>query len=151
MVQTVITITWFIDWKQSKQDDALEGFYLYSINGDADGANIWAHSGDSLTVLASHIGDYGWADNTEYTYELTYTETQIIFKIDGSEIFNISGTFSAGEFGFYNYSQDEAHYTLDSYTSSVPVPATIVSFGIGLLSLAGFTRKKQRDKLSASS
>ena len=55
-------------------------------------------------------------------------------------------TYLAGQFGFYNYSEDSVTYSgfqADEFQNVVPEPSTIFLFGIGLLSLAGIGRRKK--------
>ena len=55
--------------------------------------------------------DGGWADNTEYQFELTYTSSNFRLVLDGQTVMDVDGTFSEGSFGFYNYSQPNARYS----------------------------------------
>ena len=53
----------------------------------------------------------GWVHGVTYQIEILYTSNRIRIKVDGVEKFDVSATeagvsqFSAGRFGFYNYSQ----------------------------------------------
>jgi hypothetical protein len=89
-----------------------------------------------MTVLSTRYADtLGWADNTEYLFELSYRADRIVIKIDSVTIFDISGTFQPGRFGFYNYSQPNVRYQefiLNQYpvavndTAVAPYQTTVV-------------------------
>lgn len=102
---------YLFDWKQGNQGAALEGFTLSKINSALGSADFWGHTGAGLTVLDSKYSTtLGWADNTLYAFELTFTDTTILIKIDGDTIFDVAGTYQNGLFGFYNYSQAQVQY-----------------------------------------
>lgn len=109
------------DWKQITQRwniwTGYEGFTLARIEGIITGAlssgNVpyWGHADTNMQVIATKYADtLGWADNTEYMFELSYRSDRIIIKIDSVTIFNVSGDFPQGRFGFYNYSQPYVRY-----------------------------------------
>jgi hypothetical protein len=111
---------------------------------------FWAHTDSAACdVLATDQGDTrGWADNTTYTFKLDYTEDNISITIGGGafgtgeEIFDVDGSFAAGQFGFYNYSQASVRYEgftedeLPPPSPSVPEPASLLLLGSGALVLA---------------
>lgn len=136
------------DWKQGDQTGAYEGFTLSRISGGVPATNtFWNKSGDYLSVLATDYSTTkGWANNTTYEFVLDYTTTGIIIKIDGDVIFDITGVFNTGKFGFYNYSQADVRYSgfeEDQSQNAVPVPGTMLLLGCGILGLAGLNRKKR--------
>jgi len=106
------------DWKQTTQASggatAQEGFNLARVNGRFTNfiPGFWGHaSSDTFQVLATDYGaNKGWQDNTEYTFELVYQASRIKISIDGATIFDVTGDFPAGRFGFYNYSQQSVRY-----------------------------------------
>src|SRR6056297_2268214 len=61
-------------------------------------------------VLATNYNKDGWRHGNEYFFEILYSDTKIRVRVDGEEIFNVEGSFSAGNFGFYNYSQKDVTY-----------------------------------------
>ncbi len=133
------------DWKQGNQAGASSGFTLSRISGsDVD---YWLHTGTDINVLASdYNGNNGWADFTSYDFTLNYTSTSIKIDVGGNEIFNLTGSFSDGKFGFYNYSQAYVRYQgfEETVIPSVPEPSAIALIGLGLLGLAATRRKIQK-------
>ncbi len=110
-----------LDWKQITQTwnpwTAQEGLTLSKVQGTVTGnlasgsVPYWDHSDSAFVVLDTDYGaDRGWLDNTEYTFELIYESNRIRILIDSVMIFNITGDFPAGRFGFYNYSQSSVRY-----------------------------------------
>ncbi len=102
---------YLFDWKQGNQGAALEGFTLSRVNSANGSSDFWGHTGAGLSVLATKYStSLGWADNTLYGFELTFTDSTILIKIDGDTIFDVAGSFQNGLFGFYNYSQAQVQY-----------------------------------------
>ena len=133
------------DWKQGNQSSAFSGFTLSKVNGvDVD---YWAHTGSDITVLASdYAGNNGWSDNTVYNFNLDFTTSGIKIDINNTNVFDVSGSFNTGKFGFYNYSQSQVRYTgftEDKSPSTVPEPSTLAIFALGLIGLASRRFKKQ--------
>lgn len=154
---------WLIDWKQSDQTfdgvDAEEGLALSHITGDIENGptaldSLWSHEDTVDDVQrATNLGSTGWDDNTEYGFDLTFTDTLIEVKVDGDTELSYTSTdnggesFTDGAFGFYNYSQDPVRYaglTEEQLppTSSVPLPATLPMFLAGIGGLAFLRRRK---------
>lgn len=111
------------DWKQNSQlitGTAQEGFTLCRVEGtvNSDGGNLsggltpyWSHADTTMLILDSLYGStMGWVDNREYLFELNYDAEHITISIDSTIIFDISGNFPIGRFGFYNYSQPNVRY-----------------------------------------
>lgn len=153
------------DWKQGNQASATEGFYLSRVTGDFSDNSIshgttsatnpfWSHvdnvdANSSFTVLDSLIGGgQGWADNTAYDFELTFQDSLLTIVIDGGAftnqtIFSVAGSYSAGSFGFYNFSQANVRYagiTEDVAPPSIPEPSSIALLALGMVGI-GFRRK----------
>lgn len=133
------------DWKQGNQAGAESGFTLSKISGsDVD---YWNHTDSDITVLASdYAGNNGWADNTVYDFSLDFTTTGIKIDINGTNIFDVSGSFNSGKFGFYNYSQSQVRYTgfeEEISPSAIPEPSTFAIFALGMIGLVSRRFKKQ--------
>lgn len=124
--------SYFFDWKQSAQTFQTlfsdEGFALYEYNGNFDFTNITSTAGGAvfpslwertttseITVLDTDYANNGWNDNQTYNFQLKYTADSIVIWIDSVRIFEESGCFEPGRFGFYNHSQDDVTYSDFSY------------------------------------
>ncbi|MBL8702396.1 MAG: VPLPA-CTERM sorting domain-containing protein [Alphaproteobacteria bacterium] len=158
------------DWKQGDQSSggflAREGFNLSRVNGTITDLipGFWGHTDSTgFDVLeTSYSATSGWVESTEYTFEITYQETNFKLVLSGgafgagTTIFDVAGSFPNGAFGFYNYSQAQVRYsglTEDEApppppppppppVSEVPVPATALLFGAGLAGL-GMVRRRR--------
>jgi len=106
------------DWKQGDQAGWDSGMAISRVTGSIDasgvatGSNAWQHNGN-VTLLeqaTTGFGSLGWEDNIEYSFDISFTSTNITIDIDGNEVFNINGAFEDGSFGFYNYSQPFVRY-----------------------------------------
>ncbi|WP_349431031.1 putative Ig domain-containing protein [Methylomarinum sp. Ch1-1] len=118
------------DWKRRYQSGGQEGFSLSRVTGG--NADLWRHTGENLEVLASQYGSgLGWRSNTDYQYELVYSDSRIVIRIDGETIFDVAGSFVPGKFGFYNYSQARVRYahfiTTSDYDASAGDYSTLVA------------------------
>jgi hypothetical protein len=123
------------DWKQEAQNypngtSASEGFTLSRVEA-SDTTNITSSDfynhevQPGFEVLATDYGSgKGWEDNITYNFELTYNTDRIIIEIDNNVIFDITGTFEPGRFGFYNLSQEQVEY---GQFTSVGAPPTAVA------------------------
>ncbi len=113
---------YLFDWKRSQQTYlgyfAQEGFTIndvdgvYQYNTASVFPSFWSHTNSApFNVLATDFGvTRGWNVGQTYDFELLYTPSRAVVKIDTDTIFDITGCFEPGRFGFYNYSQDNALY-----------------------------------------
>ena len=153
------------DWKQNDQSSggalAREGFALSRVNGTITNyiPGFWGHtSGAGFDVLATDFGsDRGWADNTTYDFTILYQTNRIRFDIaggafgTGQTVFDVSGVFPDGQFGFYNYSQSTVRYAglTEEVTppteppTGVPEPGTLGLLAIGLGAVAAGLRRRR--------
>lgn len=147
------------DWKQRDQQTGYglgrEGFSLSRIDGRF-GTHLeilntfWEHPDNPKSqVLATSYGsDKGWTAYTEYDFSLLYQTDRIKIDIDGETIFDISGEFEPGQFGFYNHSQPYARYSgftqEETPPERVPEPSALV--GLALLGVVGLGKMATRKR-----
>ena len=144
-----------IDWKQGTQSHlGCSGAAGLAISrataGLPDSAATWCHTGSVQELArASNLGSTGWLDNTEYTFDLVFTATNIQVKVNGVTELNVAGTFADGSFGFYNYSQERVRYSALEQsvapppTGTVPEPASLALVGLGLLAAVGAGKRRK--------
>lgn len=155
---------YLFDWKQGTQSyvgtSASEGMTIKKMTGtNGDGladlslAEFWEneHNYLDMTVLAQNQGSVeGWLDGRLYNFHLDFNLTpgdiHVIVKDGAATLWDVTlndTTFSSGEFGFYNFSQQSVRYAGFEQTGGtvVPEPATMLLLGSGLIGLAGFRRK----------
>lgn len=140
------------DWKKSNYhngalDGANEGFALTKVNGifptyNDEFASFWQHTESSkFDLLATDYGTgKGWRPYQDYDFTLLYQTNRIKIDINGNTIFDISGKFEPGHFGFYNYSQSNVRYsgfTQQETPPAKPVPEPASTLGLFVLSLFG--------------
>ncbi|MFV0245978.1 MAG: PEP-CTERM sorting domain-containing protein [Qingshengfaniella sp.] len=134
-----------IDWKQRTQSlgslgTAQEGLAISRVQGVlGDDAGAWSHDSTAgVTELArgATLGSTGWADRTTYSFDLTFSATLVEVFVDGTRELSITGQFSDGAFGFYNYSQAQVRYAgiVEDILppATVPVPGALPLLGAGL-------------------
>jgi len=113
---------YLFDWKQQGQTYgtyvAQEGFTLVDVDGAFTCSfagvypSFWSHTtSTSFNVLQTQYSTTnGWSAYTVYDFDLYYTPTRAVILVDSDTIFDQSGCFEPGRFGFYNMSQDNSLY-----------------------------------------
>ena len=150
---------YLFDWKQGNQSaygaNASQGITLKRIDSvPTTQSDLWSTASVSgITTQLYHNSAIGRSQNVEYTFNLDRdisTGEISIALLNGTttlDSFTVTdSTYLAGQFGFYNYSEDSVTYSgfqADEFQHVVPEPSTIFLFGIGLLSLAGIGRRKK--------
>ena len=113
------------DWRGVDQaysgDVGYEGHALSRVNGSFSGSGemidyFWARtdtgSSGKFDVLETHYGDgRGWDTNTTHAFKIYYTSSRIKVIIDGSTIFDVSGSYQAGRVGLYLFSQNDVTFS----------------------------------------
>ena len=154
---------YLMDWKQGQQNyvgtTAQEGFSLKKISAssvsDLTLADFWSSAGTTnTTILDTFYGSSaGWVDLTSYDFFLDFKPGQFSVTVkDGTtELWNSTvndSTYTYGQFGFYNFSQQQVKYAGfvqeggEIIDPVIPEPATIFLFGTGILGVLARKRKK---------
>lgn len=157
-----------IDWKRGSQSFnfgggaanatpgglAPAGLALSRVTGTPTADEFWQHedlagnSAGGVTELGrgTTLGATGWSFNTVYEFSFDFGPNNLIVEVDGVEQFNVSGNFSDGRLGFYNFSQDPVTY--EAFTTevgtfpAVPLPASSLLLLAGIAGFAGLRRTK---------
>ncbi|MEC7299970.1 MAG: VPLPA-CTERM sorting domain-containing protein [Pseudomonadota bacterium] len=143
-----------IDWKQGNQTyhgcTGSAGLSISRVSGQlGDNSGAWCHDpANNVTELqrATTFGNTGWLDNTEYTFELIFTGTNVQVSVNGQKELDINGSFANGSFGFYNYSQANVRYAglQEEIAPAVPLPASLPLMLAGFGGLAALRRKARK-------
>lgn len=132
-----------VDWKQNAQSGQQAGLAISRVTGPIHasgtntGSDAWQHTGNIAELArAATLGNTGWADNTEYTFDITFRANLIEVFVNGGLEISLAGSFADGAFGFYNYSQPGVLYAgieEDSIPASAPAPLALLGFGLAAL------------------
>ena len=139
------------DWKQEDQTlggwggggtsvFGAQGLAMYRVTGPiVDRNDMWGHQGNvSLIAAANTLYDTGWIDFATNTIQISYSTTQIDVWVNGVQEFSETSAFPTGNFGFYNYSQEEIEYTLVAPTDQ-SICSMADTDGDGIVDLDEFT------------
>lgn len=114
-----------VDWRQSDQwidwgDSTgpvlgLGGLAVSHVTGVPTLGELWAHlespanpaGGVEELDRGATLGNTGWLDSTTVSFKVEYTTTSLDVWVDGSHEISITGTFPAGPFALYNFSQPD--------------------------------------------
>jgi hypothetical protein len=158
-----------IDWKRGTQNynfgtpsaspggTAPRGLAVSRVSGIPDADEFWQHanlsgtpesSGVEELARAATLGDTGWVSNRDYQFTFDFGPNNLRVLVDDILQFDLTGDFSNGRFGFYNFSQENVTYsafTLEEGSFPViPIPAAGWLFSGGLALLAGLRRRRAR-------
>lgn len=166
---------YLVDWKQGDQAGWGQGLAISHVV-DGSGGNttsstgpFWQHDAGEVDLIerAANLGSTGWADNTEYAFNIVFTSSLIEVAVDGVTELSINpgdvsgvSSFTDGSFGFYNYSQEDVLYSAITQTNceqnpdapecqtggtgAIPEPGTLVLLGAGLAGLGAYRRRKMQ-------
>jgi hypothetical protein len=157
---------YLFDWKQGTQSYegtmANEGMTIKKMTGqtgnglnDLSLAEFWENELDygDMDILAQNQSETkGWADNILYDFHLDFNlnpgEIHIVVTHDSTTLWDITvidSTFTSGQFGFYNYSQQNVRYAGFEQTGGEIIPVPIPgAFLLGMLGLGAAGMKLRK-------
>ncbi len=94
---------------------AKKGVALSRVSGTPTGDELWGHINDAVNNEEGGVtelqrgaasGSTGYVKNRDHVFDISYTSTKIVVKIDGTEEINLSGSFPNGVLGLYSMDQN---------------------------------------------
>lgn len=153
------------DWKQSTQGyvgrTAAEGMTIKKYTGatgdglvDLSLEEFWENQvsfGDMTVLATNHASDKGWVDGRLYNWHLDYNlvagQFRVIVKDGDTTLWDQTvndSTFGAGQFGFFNNSQQNVRYAGFEFTPVVPEPQTYMLMLAGLCAVGAVAARRRR-------
>ena len=165
---------YLVDWKQGDQSGWGQGLAISHVvdgsngNTSGTGGSFWQHTAGQVDLItrANNLGNTGWADNTEYAFNIIFTSNLIQIAVDGVTELSITpgdvagvSSFTDGAFGFYNYSQQSVLYSAITQVDcqltpdapecqttgggdQIPEPGTLILLSAGFAGLGAYRRRK---------
>ena len=143
---------YLIDWKQGDQSGWGQGLAISHVvdgsngNTTGTGGSYWQHTAGEVDLItrSATLGNTGWADETEYAFNIIFTSSLIEVSVDGAVALSITPTdvagvssFGDGSFGFYNYSQEHVLYSTIRQIDCQVTPDQMAKSGIRCTSTQG--------------
>ncbi len=131
----------YFNWKQLAQVSGgvprPAGLWLTRLTGPATDSQLWTSTGNATKVAeaVSGLGTTGWVDNTAYRVRMRYTTSSIQVWVTPSSntslngsfggqpevlAFDLTGSFPAGNFGFWTHSQEQCQFRLVGLNGAAP-------------------------------